>query len=80
MLKSLAFATEELEMFRNASEGCAVGIVIAHLKREAVRLILHFFSYQYKIKECTVASCVNLSTSSIQASVSGAMWFSTNKM
>ncbi|KAF9665580.1 hypothetical protein SADUNF_Sadunf16G0137800 [Salix dunnii] len=76
----LAFATEELEMFRNASEGCAVGIVISHPKREAVRLIFLFFSYQYKIKECTVASCVNLSASSIQASVSDAMWFSTNKM
>jgi hypothetical protein len=32
-VKSLAIATEELEMFRNASEGCAVGIVISHPKR-----------------------------------------------
>lgn len=39
-----------------------------------------FFSYQYKIKECTVATCVNPSASSIQASVAGAMLFSTNKM
>ncbi|KAG6792767.1 hypothetical protein POTOM_001925 [Populus tomentosa] len=28
-----AIAPEELEMFRNASEGCAVGIVISHPKR-----------------------------------------------
>ncbi|KAJ6964393.1 anion transporter 4 [Populus alba x Populus x berolinensis] len=32
-VKSLAIAPEELEMFRNASEGCAVGIVISHPKR-----------------------------------------------
>lgn len=79
-VKSLAIAPEELEMFRNASEGCAVGIVISHPKRWAVSLIFLFFSCQYKIKECTVAICVNPSASSIQASVSGAMLSSTNKM
>ncbi|CAK7331330.1 unnamed protein product [Dovyalis caffra] len=42
----IAVATEELEMFRNVREGCAVGIVISLLKREAVSLIFLFFSYR----------------------------------